>query len=270
MPSIRHLMVKSPGSGRLEPRTKPMQRIIIVLAVILPFVGAMPARAQLRCAAFDNWQPAAPEPRVAPEAVATFNRINEAVKRQPYRVLFLGNSITERWQMPLWGAKPVWDANMVPRGVLNAGVSGDRTEHLRWRLDHGNLDGPAPKGVVMLIGTNDLGHGRPPAEAAEGIRATLIQLRQKLPNTRILLLALWPRGATPADRLRQETVAVNRLIASCGDNDTTFYADIGGVLLEPNGALTRGISPDLLHFGAAGYQRLAPQLDPLIDRLVGR
>jgi len=184
---------------------------IIGLTLALAF-AAMPAFAQLRCAAFDNWPPAMPEPRVAPDAVATFNRINRAVKTQPYQVLFLGDSITERWQMPVWDAKRVWEANMTPRGVLNAGVSGDRTEHLRWRLDHGNLNGPAPKGVVVLIGTNDLGHGRPPAEAAEGIRATLIQLRQKLPSTRILLLGLWPRGATPADPLRQGTVAVNRLI----------------------------------------------------------
>jgi lysophospholipase L1-like esterase len=257
-----------PGCGRLEPRTKLMQRIII-LAVLAAF-AVVPAQAQLRCAAFDSWPPAAPEPREAQEAVATFNRINEAVKNQPYRVLFLGDSITERWELPRWGAKAVWDANMAPRGVLNAGVSGDRTEHLRWRLDHGNLDGPTPRGVVLLIGTNDLGHGRPPTVAAEGIRATLVQLRQKLPNTRILLLGLWPRGAGPGDRLRRETIEVNRLIATCGDNGTVVYADIGGALLEPNGTLRQNVSPDLLHFTGAGYQRIVPQLDPLIDRLVGR
>jgi beta-glucosidase len=243
---------------------------VIGLTFALSFAAAMPAFAQLRCVAFDNWAPAAPEPRSAPEAVATFNRINEAVKHQPYRVLFFGDSITERWQLPLWDAKPVWDANMTPRGVLNAGVSGDRTEHLRWRLDHGNLDGPAPQGVVVLIGTNDLGHGRTPEEAAEGIRMTLVELRQRLPNTRILLLGLWPRGATRDDRLRQGTVAVNRLIATCNDDDTVVYADIGGVLLEPNGVLSKRISPDLLHFGAAGYNRIVARLDPLIDRLMGR
>src|SRR5579863_391104 len=138
--------------------------------------AAQPAQAQLRCAPFDSWPPAAPEPREAAEPVARFHRISQAVKTQPYRVLFFGDSITERWDEPLWDAKRVWDANMVPRGVLNAGVSGDRTEHLRWRLDHGNLDGPPPKGIVLLIGTNDLGHGRPAAEAAEGIRATLTRL----------------------------------------------------------------------------------------------
>jgi len=237
-------------------------------ALLLTLLIALPARAQLRCAAFDSWPPAAPEPREAAEPVATFNRINIAVKTQPYRVLFLGDSITERWDEPLWGAKAVWDVHMAPRGVLNAGVSGDRTEHLRWRLDHGNLDGPTPKGVVLLIGTNDLGHGRPPNQAAEGIRQTLVELRAKLPDTRILLLGLWPRGATAEDRLRQEVVEVNKLISACGDGQMITYADIGGVLLEPNGVLSRTVSPDLLHFTATGYERLVPKLDPLIDKLV--
>src|SRR5438105_7830564 len=90
--------------------------------------------------------------------------------------------------------KQVCIAHMSPRGVLNAGVSGDRTEHLLWRLTHGNLDGPAPRAVVLLIGTNDLGHGRSPDLAAEGIRANLLHLRQGLPEARILLLGLWPRA----------------------------------------------------------------------------
>jgi lysophospholipase L1-like esterase len=239
-------------------------------AIILVIVTtALPTYAQVRCSAFIPYPPAAPAPRTDTWAVASFNRINEAVKFEPYRVLFLGDSITERWQLPLWGAKPVWDANLVPRGVLDAGVSGDRTEHLRWRLDHGNLDGPMPKGAVVLIGTNDLAVGRSPAEAAEGIRQTLIHLREKLPNTRILLLGLTPRGATADDWFRQEVVQVNQLIPSCADGSTIVYADIGGVLLDRDGVLSKSLSPDLLHFSAAGYQRLVPKLDPLIDRLVG-
>jgi lysophospholipase L1-like esterase len=242
-------------------------RLATIIFVVV--ISALPAHAQLRCGAFIPYQPAAPEPRAESWAIPSFNRINEEVKTQPYRVLFLGDSITERWQLPLWNAKPVWDANMVPRGVLNAGVSGDRTEHLRWRLDHGNLDGPPPKGVVLLIGTNDLAHGRSPEEAAEGIRETLLRLREKLPNTRILLLGLTPRGATADDWFRQEVVKVNQLIPSCADGSTIVYADIGGVLLDRDGVLSKTLSPDLLHFSGAGYQRLVPKLDPLIDRLAG-
>jgi lysophospholipase L1-like esterase len=235
------------------------------------FVGlAGVAQAQLACRPFSSAPLAVPEPHVEKWAVMSFERINADVKTKPHRVLFFGDSITERWNVPLWGAQPVWQANMEPRGVLNAGVSGDRTEHLRWRLNNGNLAGPPPKGIVLLIGTNDLGHGRPPAEAAEGIRAVLIQLRQKMPETRILLLGLWPRGAGPDDPLRQAAAQVNQLIRTCADDKAVVYADIGNVLLDVHGVLSKELSPDYLHFSGAGYARLAPKLDPLIDRLVGK
>jgi lysophospholipase L1-like esterase len=162
---------------------------------------------------------------------------------------------------------------MVPRGVLNSGVNGDRTEHLLWRLHHGNLAGPPPAGVVVLIGTNDLtngGSGRPPDLAAEGIRANLLYLRQQLPNARILLLGLLPRSASPDAGLRRKVAAVNSLIQSCGDNRMIVYADIGSVLLDPQGRLTPAIAPDQLHFSRQGYELLAPRLDALIDGILPR
>jgi beta-glucosidase len=100
------------------------------------------------------------------------------------------------------------------------------------------------------------------------VRAVLLKLRERLPDTRILLLGLWPRGAREDDPLRRELREVNRMLATCGDNKTVIYADIGGVLLDRRGELSRAISPDLLHFSAAGYARLAPELDRLIDPLL--
>ena len=247
-----------------------MRLVSLCMFVISLTTGALAAQAQLKCEAFDSWPPAAPEPREAGEPVATFHRINQAVKTEPYRILFFGDSITERWDEPLWDAKRVWDANLAPRGVLDAGVSGDRTEHLRWRLDHGNLDGPTPKGVIVMIGTNDLGHGRSPAEAAEGIRQVLIQLRQKLPNTRILLLGLTPRGGAPWDKLRVDVSQVNQMIGSCADGQTVWATDIGQPLLDAKGMLSNTLSPDYLHFNAAGYERIAPGLDHWIDLVFGK
>ena len=241
----------------------------LIATLVIALGAALPAQAQVRCAAFTSSPLAAPASRVEPQAIATFKRINDEVKTRPYRILFLGDSITERFDAPLWGAKAVWDANMAPRGVLDAGVSGDRTEHLRWRLDHGNLDGPPPKGVVLMIGTNDLGHGRPPAEAAEGIRATLIRLREKLPNTRILLLGLTPRGGAPWDQLRIDASKTNQLIGSCADGQTIWATDIGQPLLDAKGMLSNTLAPDYLHFSAAGYRRIAPELDKWIDQVFG-
>ena len=99
-------------------------------------------------------------------------------------MLFLGDSLTERFP---YDAPVEWREHMQPRGVLNAGVSGDRTENLLWRLRNGNLDGPPPSLVILLIGTNDLAYDGPPRSpelAAEGIRANLLYLRERLPERR--------------------------------------------------------------------------------------
>jgi lysophospholipase L1-like esterase len=241
----------------------------LLCCVGLLWQGAAVAQT-LRCGPFTVEAAPVPAPRGAESALRRFEAIRHAVKTEPYRVLFLGDSITERFPQD---APQVWREHMVPRGVLNAGVNGDRSENLLWRLQHGNLDGPAPAGVVLLIGTNDLtngGNGRSARSTAEGIRANLLYLRRRLPETRILLLGLLPRSAAPDARLRRGTAEVNRLIQDCGDERMVVYRDVGGVLLDPEGRLTPAIAPDMLHFSALGYGRLVQQLDPLIDLIAGR
>ena len=242
--------------------TANIKALLICATLLLPLLGHA-AQAQLACDHFTPDVLAAPEPREAASAVRRFELINAEVKSVRHRVLFLGDSITERFD------PEVWRQHMEPRGVLNAGVNGDRTEHLLWRVKHGNLAGPPPAAVIVLIGTNDLtngGNGRPPEVTAEGIRANLVYLRQHLPKARVLLLGLYPREDVP--RLRPSIAAVNRLIQNCGDGHAVVYADIGGTLLDAQGHLTREISPDLLHFSRLGYERLVPKLDALIDDLL--
>jgi lysophospholipase L1-like esterase len=241
----------------------------VLSLMIAALLGARAAAAAVvSCAAFTAAPLAAPAPRFEEHSLERVAAINKAVKTVPHRVLFLGDSITERWE-DREGAE-IWREQVAPLGVLDAGINGDRTEHLLWRLDHGNLNGPGPPAVVLLIGTNDLEHGRPPAVAAEGIRANVLRLRAALPDAHILLLGLLPRERLPQAPLRREVGEVNRLIATCADGGAVVYADIGGVLLEPDGRLSAAISPDRLHFSAAGYARLAPPLDALIARLLAR
>jgi beta-glucosidase len=255
---MAHQIVRSARTNALR------SALIGLLAALTATVPLVPAQAQsaLRCGPFTQVVLPEPAPRENVHARERFEHIKAAVKSQPYKVLFLGDSLTERFD------QEVWQAHMAPRGVLNAGVSGDRTEHLLWRLTHGNLDGPPPRGVVLLIGTNDLGHGRSPDLAANGIRADLLHLRQRLPDARILLLGLWPRADLPKFQEHHEIDEVNRLIASC-EGGLVTYAEIGSLLLEPDGWLSPQISPDRLHFSGRGYARLTPRLDALIDQLLG-
>src|SRR5712691_1234785 len=112
--------------------------VAVLMAAALWGEGPAYAQKPLRCGPFTQDMLAAPEPREARWPVQRFESINTAVKTQPHRVLFLGDSLAEGFDLE------VWHRHMTPRGVLNAGVSGDRTEHLLWRLQHGNLTGPPP------------------------------------------------------------------------------------------------------------------------------
>jgi lysophospholipase L1-like esterase len=226
---------------------------------------AFAAEPVLRCGPFTAEAAPPAVPREAASAVRSFERIKAAVRGEPHQVLFLGDSLTERFD-PL-----VWSEHMAPRGVLNAGVTGDRSENLLWRLKHGNLHGPPPAAIVVLIGTNDLTYagGRSPELAAEGIRANLVYLRRRLPDARILLLGLLPRGGSPDGALRLKTVRVNELIRHCGDSGAVVYQDVGRVLLDSEGRLPPEIAPDRLHLSQLGYTRLVQRLGPLIDALAG-
>ena len=122
---------------------------------------------------------------------------------------------------------------------------------------------------MLLIGTNDLAYGRSPELTADGIRANLEMVRQRLPEARILLLGLLPREESPSAPLRLEVAQVNRLIRDCADGEHIFYAEIGEVLLDRDGLLPAAISPDQLHFTEIGYGLLAARLEPELDRLPG-
>jgi lysophospholipase L1-like esterase len=243
-------------------------RIARLAAVFMtPLISfCMPAAAQTAgpCGPFTREALPAPEPHPHPYAQQRFARVIADIKTQPHRALFLGDSLTEGWPPPLW------QQHMAPRGVLNAGVAGDSTENLRWRLDRGDLDGAPPHAVIVLIGTNDIGQNRSPELAAEGVRAVLAKLRARLPNAPILLLGLLPRGEWPGDNYRLAASAVNRLIQSCGDGRRIVYADIGSRLLDRQGRLTTAIAPEALHLSPEGYALLAPQLDSLLDRILAQ
>jgi len=226
-----------------------------LFAAAVAVSGCRGAKAQLACAPFTQDVIAAPEPRENAVVRKRFEQINDAVKRHSYPVLFLGDSLTQRWD-EVAADQQIWRQYFQRFDALNAGINGDRTEHLLWRIEHGNLENQRPQVAVLLIGTNDLGHGRSPEDAAEGVRQVLIELREMLPATRVLLQGLWPRN--DLQRLSSEIGPVNDRISHCGDNTSVVYRDLGRNLLDSEGRLTRTIAPDGLHPSPAGYAKISP------------
>jgi beta-glucosidase len=216
--------------------------------------GSQADAVQLKCRRFAEAALPKPVPQINREAIERFQLINREANARSYAVLFLGDSITQKWDHSLW------DRYFVPMDALNAGVNGDRTENLLWRIEHGNLDQQRPEIAVLLIGTNDIGQNRPPRIIAESVREILGVLRSQMPATRILLLGVLPRSESPGSERRRQVSEVNQLIRTCADGERVFYTDIGGALLDRAGRLTREVSPDGVHLSERGYSLLTDRL----------
>jgi lysophospholipase L1-like esterase len=183
------------------------------------------------------------------------------------QVVFIGDSITEGWEK---SGAPVWERYYKPMNGLALGFGGDRTENVLWRLLHGEVDGIAPKVAVLMFGTNNTGHRHEdPKTTAIGIQRNIDELRRRLPDTRILLLAIFPRGATPDDELRRINEQVNGIISGFADNQHVFFLNINKEFLAPDGTLSKDIMPDLLHPNEKGYEIWARSMAPELKRLMG-
>lgn len=203
-----------------------------------------------------------PEPRDA-NWVKRHDGFVDIARKGGVNLLFVGDSITDFWRNtdPAKGGKPVWDREYAPLGAANFGISGDRTQHVLWRLQNGELQGISPKLVVMMIGTNNTGFERDgttrrntPAETVQGVTTLVKELRTKLPNSKLLLLAIFPRGEKPDHPQRAQIAEINREIAKLADGKTVRYLDIGQKFLNADGTMSKDIMPDFLHPGLKGYE----------------
>ena len=180
-------------------------------------------------------------------------------------VLFIGDSITHAWEGT---GLATWERYYGHRKAVNMGFSGDRTQHVLWRLLNGGLGRVSPEVAVIMIGTNNSGTDSS-RETALGVRAICNTLRALLPETKILLLGIFPRGATADNWLRITNEATNAMIAQLDDGEWVHYLDIGADFLDTDGALSEEIMPDRLHPNERGYEIWAQAMEPTLARLLG-
>ena len=205
----------------------------------------------------------APAPRPGPW-MKQHEAYLERARKGEIDLLFLGDSITAGWN----GAGPIWSRYYAPRKAANFGIGGDRTQHVLWRLENGEVDGIKPRVVVLMIGTNNLGSNTE-AEIAEGVRAVVAKLREKLPEAKILLLGVFPRGLN-RDKSQVATLPdprvarINRKLAAIADGKSVRYQDIGVDFLDDSGQLPGAISPDYVHLSRKGYQIWADAIEPTL------
>ena len=245
---------------------------LAALAVVLLLPTTLPAVEPTPTPASTSTPRPTPKPRTPESAVTPVNRnpgrhtqFLKRIQQGPADLLFLGDSITDFW--PRKGPD-TW-AKYAPYRPADFGVSGEDTEDVLWRIENGELDGIHPKVAVVMIGTNNIGHfgDEQPAWVVAGIRKIVDDIHAKLPDTKVLLLGVFPRDMKASDR-RKRVEAVNEQIAKFDDGNKTRYLDIGHVFLDAKGEIPHDAMPDRLHPSAQGYGLWYDAMQPTLEEMM--
>ena len=197
--------------------------------------------------------------------------ILEKVRTSDPKLIMIGNSITHALDDP--DRKILWDMYLNDLDAVNMGISGDRTENVIWRLQNGYLEGIHPKVATLLIGTNNTDGNHylevsTPEELAEGIWKICSIIREKLPETEIILLGILPYGYKPNHR-DELNKATNKIISGFPEKDSKIhYYDLGYLFLEEDGSVNGKLMPDYLHPNLEGDILIFKTLSPIVTELL--
>lgn len=250
----------------MDSRSRSTQRlkyqVILVVALGMAIV-------QLSLTQVPDRKPAAvvPVPQTASWWTTRHEHTLARIHQGGVDLLLIGDSITQGWADE---GRRIWDAYYGRRRAVNLGFNDDRTEHVLWRLEHGEIEGIAPKLAVVMIGTNNTGARHDLAEeTTAGIQAILTTLRKGLPGTKILLLGVFPRSPSADDPLRRLNDAINDRLRAYADNRHIFFLDLSRQFLDDRGRLSQDLMPDYLHPSERGYQVWADGMEDVIRKLLG-
>lgn len=192
-------------------------------------------------------------------------KLKEAAANRP-QVVFIGDSITHFFEEH--AGKVVWERYFGEgnRRALNLGYSGDRTEHVLWRITEGKeLDGYEAKVVVLMIGTNNAGQHtfeeEPPIDTILGIREIVKTIRAKQPTAKVVLCPIFACGRNFAWR----NEIVNKEIWKYADGKNVFWCDFNSQFRTADGRLPHEVFYDQLHPTSYGYEIWAAAVLPYID-----
>jgi lysophospholipase L1-like esterase len=243
-------------------------RIAITAAHVAALLSA-PARAQepeLKAVPKDPVS-VVPVPRTDAGGKRREEELLRRAREEKGDVVFVGDSITQAWEGP---GKQQWDKRFAPWNALNLGNSGDRTEHVLYRLEQAPLKRLHPEHIVLMIGTNNLGHGSSTAaETLLGIKRIVETLREQCPDAVVHVLEVFPRGDA-INPMRGDIAQINQALrayvrAAASPQQLRIHA-IGDLFVEPDGEIRREIMPDALHLSPEGYTIWAEALAPLLRK----
>jgi len=203
--------------------------------------------------------------------MARHKAVVERVQKGNVDLLLVGDSI-----MMMWGGVPqpggpgqfLWDKYFGSRNAVNLGFGWDRTQHVIWRLQNGEVDGIHPKVAVVMIGTNNIG-ANSNRDIVTGVDTVVSTLRHKFPRMKILVLGIFPRDHNPDSWIRKQVAEVNAGISLLGKEKGITYLDLSQSFLEPDGTISPDMMRDYLHPTPKGFEIWAKAMEPTLAKLYG-
>lgn len=174
-------------------------------------------------------------------------------------LLLIGNSITQgfggnRPHITHYPGKTAVETYFKGLKIIGAGISGDRTQHVAWRIKNGHYDECEPDFVTLSIGVNNFGDNTP-EEIAAGIRLDIELIKEKLPNSIVLFFGPLPTGLNKDSDRRKKYDKIHELVASLGNKKSVHYYNMLDFFSDENGSLnTDYYSSDEIHLKSKGYE----------------
>jgi lysophospholipase L1-like esterase len=246
------------------------------LLTSLLFLGAFTSAVAQTTATAPKTKPDASAAIEKKDADGRFRKMHESFlargKSGPIGLLFIGDSITAGWTK----APDVWKTHYEKYQPANFGIGGDQTQHVIWRIENGELDGINPKVVVLMLGTNNTGT-HTADEIAAANKKIVGMIRAKLPQSKVLVLAIFPRGPRKdkEGKIVDDGVSrmniirnVNAQLAKLDDGKNVRFLDINAKFLGADGKIPDSIMPDQLHPNAEGYKIWAAAMQPTLEAMM--
>ena len=193
-------------------------------------------------------------------------------------ILLVGDSITHGWKRH----PELLQQCFAGQQIVNLGHPADKTENILWRLSNHKMDKITPQVAIVMAGTNNSNKDEYTIEEiAGGVQAIVQLLQAKLPETKILLLGIFPRGSRD-QRIGLKTGLteaamnpqwekidqINRKLDTFADGESVVYLNINSAFLNDNAALPVTVMPDLLHPNATGYKLWCSAMKPTLERMI--
>lgn len=183
-----------------------------------------------------------------------------------FDLILIGDSITQGWQGK--AARNALAKDFKGKKILNLGFKGDYTGHVLWRLQNGELEGVSAEVAVIMIGTNNTTRGDSSSQTAEGVKLIVEEVKKRLPESKILLISVFPRSA-PDHKFRKINTGINEIIQKYADQKSVFWFDMTPNLTVAKGELNAEFfARDQLHIRDKGYEMWSAKMKEEISKIL--